>query len=501
MKYQEVSPDYFARRKLRRYAGFWSLWALGVGAVISGDFFGWNFGLSVGGFGGLAIATVIVAVMYLGLCYSLAEMAPALPHAGGPYSFARAGLGPWGGFITGLAASIEYILTPAVIVVGIGGYMGAVVNSLVGLNLPAPLWWLLFYVIFVGINVWGVAATFRVTVAATLLALAILLVFWIGAIPHFRWELALNIPPASGQSPWLPFGWGGMFYALPFAVWFFLAIEQVPLAAEEAQQPRRDLPKALLWGILTLLIAAALTLLLNSGIAPGAMAVGISPDPLFDAFKTIFGEGIGAVALSLAAVAGLVASFHAIIYAYGRNLYSLSRAGYLPKGLSLTLRGRQTPHLALLAGAAIGYGIALLIEFGNAWFSSWFSAALLIEFGNSGFSGWLSADDVPVAAVLLNMAVFGAVISYVLQMAAFIRLRQRFPAMERPYVSPLGIAGAAVAGLIALLVLVFSLLNADYRMGLYGCVLWFAAGLLYFALKGRRQLVKSPEEEFAAGLY
>ena len=479
MKYQEVSPDYFARRKLRRYAGFWSLWALGVGAVISGDFFGWNFGLGVGGFGGLAIATVIVAVMYLGLCYSLAEMAPALPHAGGPYSFARAGLGPWGGFLTGLAASIEYILTPAVIVVGIGGYMGAVVNSLFGLNLPAPLWWLLFYVIFVGINIWGVAATFRVTVAATLLALAILLVFWIGAIPHFSWDLALNIPPAAGQSPWLPFGWGGMFYALPFAVWFFLAIEQVPLAAEEAQQPRRDLPKALLWGILTLLIAAALTLLLNSGIAPGAAAVGVSPDPLFDAFKTIFGDGIGAVALSLAAVAGLVASFHAIIYAYGRNLYSLSRAGYLPKGLSLTLRGRQTPHLALLAGAVIGYAIALLIAFGQEWFG----------------------PTVPVAAVLLNMAVFGAVISYVLQMAAFIRLRQRFPQMERPYVSPLGIVGAAVAGIIALLVLVFSLLNADYRMGLYGCALWFAAGLLYFALKGRHQLVKSPEEEFAAGLY
>lgn len=479
MKYQEVSPDYFARRRLRRYAGFWSLWALGVGAVISGDFFGWNFGLGVGGFGGLAIATIIVAVMYLGLCYSLAEMAPALPHAGGPYSFARAGLGPWGGFITGLAASIEYILTPAVIVVGIGGYMGAVVNSLFELNLPAPLWWLLFYVIFVGINIWGVAATFRVTVAATLLALAILLVFWIGAIPHFRWDLALNIPPAAGQSSWLPFGWGGMFYALPFAVWFFLAIEQVPLAAEEAQQPRRDLPKALLWGILTLLIAAALTLLLNSGIAPGAAAVGVSPDPLFDAFKTIFGDGIGAVALSLAAVAGLVASFHAIIYAYGRNLYSLSRAGYLPKGLSLTLRGRQTPHLALLAGAVIGYAIALLIAFGQEWFG----------------------PTVPVAAVLLNMAVFGAVISYVLQMAAFIRLRQRFPQMERPYVSPLGIAGAAVAGIIALLVLVFSLLNADYRMGLYGCALWFAAGLLYFALKGRHQLVKSPEEEFAAGLY
>ena len=477
MKYQEVGPDYFARRGLRRYAGFWSLWALGVGAVISGDFFGWNFGLSAGGFGGLAIAAVIVAVMYLGLCWSLAEMAPAMPHAGGPYSFARAALGPWGGFITGLAASIEYILTPAVIVVGIGGYMGAVFNALFGWSLPAPLWWLIFYVIFVGVNILGAAATFRVAVAVTLLALGILLVFWIGAIPHFRWEWALNIPPEPGQSPWLPFGWGGIAYALPFAVWFFLAIEQVPFAAEEARQPRRDLPKALLWGILTLLVAAVLTLLLNSGIAPGAAEVGKSGDPLFLAFETIFGGGIGAVVLSLVAVAGLVASFHTIIYAYGRNIYSLARAGYLPRALSLTLRGRQTPHLALLAGAVIGYAIALLLEFGGDWF------------GGNG----------PVAAALLNMAVFGAVISYGLMMLSFIRLRLRFPNMERPYVSPLGIAGAAVAGVIALAVLVFSLLNADYRMGIYGCALWFAVGLLYFALKGRRQLVKAaPEEEFAA---
>lgn len=483
MKYQEVGPDYFARRGLRRYAGFWSLWALGVGAVISGDFFGWNFGLSAGGFGGLAIATVIVAVMYLGLCWSLAEMAPAMPHAGGPYSFARAALGPWGGFITGLAASIEYILTPAVIVVGIGGYMGAVFNALFSWALPAPLWWLIFYVIFVGVNILGVAATFRVAVAVTLLALGILLVFWIGAIPHFRWEWALNIPPEPGQSPWLPFGWGGIAYALPFAVWFFLAIEQVPFAAEEARQPRRDLPKALLWGILTLLIAAVLTLLLNSGIAPGAAEVGKSGDPLFLAFETIFGGGIGAVVLSLVAVAGLVASFHTIIYAYGRNIYSLARAGYLPRALSLTLRGQQTPHLALLAGAVIGYAIALLLEFGGDWFGDWF--------GGNG----------PVAAALLNMAVFGAVISYGLMMVSFIRLRLRFPAMERPYVSPLGIAGAAVAGIIALAALVFSLLNADYRMGIYGCALWFAVGLLYFALKGRRQLVKAaPEEEFAAAI-
>lgn len=472
VEYHVAGDEYFEKRGLKRYAGVWSLWALGVGAVISGDFFGWNFGLGAGGFGGLAIATAIIAVMYLGMCYSIAEMSPALPHTGGAYSFGRTAMGPWGGFITGLAENMEYVLTPAVIVVGIGGYMGAVFE---GLNLPEPVWWLLFYALFVGLNIVGVEVTFKFSVFITFLALAILVVFWIGAIPHFSWDQALNIPPEPGQSRFLPFGWEGVTKALPFAIWFYLAIEQLPLAAEESHDPKRDMPKGLLWGMLTLIVASVLTLLLNAGIAPGAAEVGKSADPLFLAFQTIFGEGATASVLALVAVAGLVASFHTIIYAYGRNIYSLSRAGYFPQWLSVTMRERKTPHVALIAGAVIGFVIALVIKYGEKWFG----------------------QDVPVGAVLLNMAVFGAVIAYVMQMIAFVRLRQRFPKIERPYVSPLGNAGAIVSGVIALATLGFLFLNPEYRPGVYGCAVWFAGGLIYFALIGRKKLVYSPEEEFA----
>ena len=119
----DVGQDYFEKRGLRRYARVWSLWALGVGAVISGHYSGWNFGLGVGGFGAMFIALFIIAAMYLGLIFSLAEMSPALPHTGAAYSFARSAMGPWGGIVTGLAESIEYILTPAVIVFFIGSYL------------------------------------------------------------------------------------------------------------------------------------------------------------------------------------------------------------------------------------------------------------------------------------------------------------------------------------------------------------------------------------------
>lgn len=471
--YRKTDAGYFERRSLRRFAGVWSLWALGVGAVISGDFFGWNFGLLSGGFGGLLVATAIVSIMYIGLCFSIAELSPALPHAGGAYSFGRTAFGPWGGFLTGLAESIEYVLTPAVIVVGIGGYVGTIAEASFGLDLPEPIWWAIFYAIFVGINIVGVELTFRVTVAITLLALAVLMIFWIGAFPLFSLEYALDIPPDPGRSLWFPRGLSGISASLPFAIWFYLAIEQLPLAAEESHDPKRDMPRGLLWGIATLIVASFLTLFLNAGIAPGATLVGQSEEPLFLAFRTIFGEGTGSTVLALAAVAGLVASFHAIIYAYGRNIYSLARAGYFPTWMSHTHPTRNTPSVALIVGAVSGYAIALAIQYGGALFG-----------------------DVPVGGVLLNMAVFGAVIAYIMQMAAYLKIKS-MAALDRPYLSPLGRPGAIVAGLIAMATLVFLFINPTYRPGVYGVAFWFALSLLYFGFYARHRMILSPEEEFA----
>ena len=473
--YQSTDTNYFAKRGLRRYAGFWSLWALGVGAVISGDFFGWNFGLAEGGFGGLAIATVIVATMYVGISYSISEMATMMPYAGGPYAFVRSALGPLWGYFTGLAAGMEYILGTAVIVVGIGGYVGTIINSAFGIGVPVPIWWVAFFTVFVGINIVGVEASFKATMATTFIALGMLCVFWIGAIPNFSWDIALNIEPEGGNSRFLPFGWLGIAQALPFAVWFFLAIEEVPFAAEESKNPQRDMPKAIMWAMLTLIVVAVLTLTLGSGIATGAAGVGESEEPLILAFEAIFGAGIGSALLSFVALAGLVASFHAIIYAYGRNVFSLSRAGYLPKWISVTHADRQTPHRALLLGAAIGLVVAVVIEYLPGLFES----------------------DAPVGAILLNMAVFGAVITYVMQMLAFVVIRRRMPEAERPYVSPVGIGGAIVAGVIAVVTIVAMFFNADYRIAILGCVLTLIVGIVYFAVYSRKQLVRSPEEEYA----
>jgi ethanolamine permease len=470
--YKKVGKEYFEQRGLRRYAKVWSLWALGVGAVISGHYSGWNLGLA-NGFGSMLVALFVIAAMYWGLIFSLAEMSPALPHTGAAYSFARSAMGPWGGMVTGLAESIEYILTPAVIVYFIGTYMTAIFETAADAQ---PAWWIASYVIFLLLNLRGVELSFRVSVVVTFGALAVLAIYWVSALPQFdlhRW--ALN------NGPWLPQGFGGILATLPFAVWLFLAIEQLPLAAEESADPKSDMPKALILGMTTLMISAVLTVFLNSGVgspAPGKMqgslSLATSSEPLLDGFRVIWGD-VEAKTLAFLAVIGLIASFHTIIYAFGRQIYSLSRAGYYLGFMSLTSGKHKVPYMALYAGSVLGLATMLVV---------WFVAGE-------------KERGAVIGGMLLNMAVFGAMISYAMQGLAFILLRKNLPNIERPYRSPLGNFGASVTIVIALLTLYYQLQDPVYRNGVYAVAVFYVLGLAYFALVGRHRLILSPEEEFA----
>ena len=476
--YRKVGAAYFEQRGFRRYAGVWSLWALGVGAVISGHYSGWNLGLATGGWGGMLVAGIIIMIMYLGLVFCIAEMAPALPHTGAAYSFARSAMGPWGGFITGLCENVEYVLTPAVIVFFIGSYMGGIFETPASFQ---PIWWILMYAVFLALNIVGVELSFRVTLVVTLAALAVLIIFWISAIPHLdfsRW--ALNIAPdgtelPEGNGPYFPFGIHGVLATLPFAVWLFLAIEQLPLAAEESIDPKRDMPKGIILGMLTLIVSAGMIVWLNPSVmGVGSFALGKSGEPLLDGFRAIYG-GSAAKILAFIAVVGLIASFHTIIYAKGRQIYSLSRAGYFPPALSVTHRGYKTPHLAMIIGALVALAVMFIVWFGVG-----------SERGSAIIGG-----------TLLNMAVFGAMFSYVMQGLTYIQLKRKFPHIARPYKSPLGNVGAALTVIIALVTIYMQLQDPVYVVGVLWVAAWFAVGIVYFALVGRHKLILSPEEEFA----
>lgn len=479
VSYQDVSAGYFEQRTLQRHAGFFTLLVLGVGAVIAGQYSGWNLGLAQG-FGSMLVATLIIAVMYLLLCSSIGEMSAALPHTGGAYSFSRTTLGPWGGFSTGLAENIEFILAPAANMF----FMGSYLSALFGTDPQwQPLWWLVGYALMLLLSVRGLGVSMRAVVLITLGAIAVLLFFFISALPHVDFAgNALNLAAGAdgkpvevegGNGPWLPFGLTGVMLALPFGVYMFLAIEQLPLTAEESHDPSRHVPRALVFGILILAALALGVLFFSASIGGGSFAMSSSSEPLLDGFRELFGNTASKL-LAAVAVLGLAASFLAGSFAAGRNIYSLSRAGYLPTGLSVTHARNKTPNLALLAGSLLA--LTLLLVF---WFS----------FGRE--------NNALMGGIMVSMIVFAGMISYILQSVAFIRLRRLHPQLPRPYRSRYGVTGAVVVIAIAAITLIYQFFDPLYKWAALGAAAWYLIGMAYFAFYRRHRLVLSPEEAFA----
>jgi ethanolamine permease len=461
--YENVGADYLEQRQLQKGAAGWVLLAgLGVAYVISGDFAGWHFGLGVGGWGGLLIATVLMATMYTAMVFALAELSSTIPTAGGGYGFARRAMGPWGGFMTGTAILIEYAIAPAAIATFIGGY----VETLTGIG--GWVVYLACYLIFIGIHLYGVGEALKLMFAITVVAVVALAAFVIGMIPQFEVANLFTIDPtsAAGASSFLPFGVVGIWAAFPFAIWFFLAIEGVPLAAEETRDPSTDMPKGLIGGMAALLLFAVLVLLFGPGGAGSAAFTSdemlAAPSVLPLALEEAYGGGNALVTfVNIAGLTGLIASFFSIIFAYSRQTFALSRAGYLPRLLSVT-GGRRTPWMALVVPGVIGFLLALTGD----------------------------------GATLINIAVFGATISYALMMLSHIVLRQREPDLDRPYRTPGGVATSGVALVLAVLAVIATFI-VDIRAALitFGV---YALFLAYFGLYSRHHLVaQAPEEEFA----
>lgn len=453
------NTEYFAQRQLKKGAVGWLLLVgLGVSYVISGDFAGWNFGIAQGGWGGLFVATIVVALMYLCMSLSMSEMSTMLPTAGGGYSFARVAFGQFGGYLTGTAILIEYAVAPAAIAVFIGNYC----EALFGIG-GWPIY-LFCYVFFMAIHLKGAGEALKIMFGITAIACVALLVFIVAMVPHFNAANLFNIavmPHTAGASSFLPLGYMGIWAAVPFAIWFFLAVEGVPLAAEEAKDPAKSLPRGLIGAMLILTAFAMLILFLGAG-AAGANTLQNSGAPLVDALVKVYGTNTWlATFVNFVGLAGLIASFFSIIYAYSRQIFALSRAGYLPTSLSLTNKNKA-PYLAIIIPGIIGFLLSLTKE------------------GDS----------------LILIAVFGATISYVLILLSHIKLRLSKPDMPRPYKTPGGIITSSIALVLAVAAVVAGfVVNPKVWFIAAGIYVVFIA---YFLFYSRYHLVKgTPEEEFA----
>lgn len=384
------------------------LWGLGVGYVISGMYFGWNLGLEKGGTLGLAIATFFIIIMYVTFTFSYTELACSIPKAGGGFDYANRALGKDWGFIAGMAQNIEFIFAPPAIAFAIGAYF-----NLFFPGIPILAIAIFSYIVFTALNIYGVKAAAIFELVITIFAVAELLLFAGVSLPHFELKHL--------QQNAFPNGWGGMFAAIPFAIWFFLAIEGVANVAEEAINPRRAILVGFGSAIATLVVLCILTFAGSVGVAGWEAIVyksdGTASDsPLPLALGQIVGNNnILYHLLITVGLFGLVASFHGIILAAGRSSFEFGRVRYAPAFLGKIHLKFRTPANALLVNMLVGI-IALLTG---------------------------------KTAEIITISVFGALTLYSISMVALLRLRKKEPNLERPFKVPLYPAFPIVALIIA----------------------------------------------------
>lgn len=365
------------------------LWAISVGLVISGEYFGWNYGWGVAGTIGFLLATLVVTLLYVTFIFSFTELTTAIPNAGGPFSYARKALGPIGGLIAGYATLVEFLLATPAIAFALGNYLHFLHPGLPVLGTAIGV-----YLLLTGINLLGIKESAAFTLLFTLLAVVELLVYFGIVAPHFKMENFLKDA--------LPFGYSGVFAALPFAVWLYVCIEGVAMVAEEVKNPARNIPIGYISGILTLVVLAIAVMMFTGGITNWQRLSAIDY-PLPEAIGIVLGKDSGITKIFAGiGLFGLIASFNGIIISYSRQIFALAREGYLPSLLAAIGRKRQTPYNALVVGALAGI-IALCIS---------------------------RTDQLVVLSVL------GAIVMYIVSMISLFVLRRKEPQLERPFKTP-----------------------------------------------------------------
>ncbi|MDQ6684272.1 MAG: ethanolamine permease [Pseudomonadota bacterium] len=439
---------------LAKTLGTFQLWGIAVGLVISGEYFGWSYGWASAGTLGFLVTSVFVAAMYTTFIFSFTELTTAIAHAGGPFEYSRRAFGPSGGYVAGFATLIEFVFAPPAIALAIGAY--------VKVQYPAvdPKWIAVAaYCVFMGLNVAGMTIAAGFELAVTLVAIFELLVFMGVVAPGFS---SANFVKGgwAGQDAFSAAAIPGMVASIPFAIWFFLAIEGVAMAAEEAKQPQRSIPIAYIGGIGTLLALALGVMVFAGGVGDWSKLANLN-DPLPQAMRIVVGSSSGWLHMLVwLGLFGLVASFHGIIIGYSRQIFALARAGYLPPLLGRIQPRFGTPAWAIGAGGAVGIAAIFSDD--------------LIQFGGQSLT-----------ANIVTMSVFGAIVMYIISMASLFRLRRSDPQLERPFKAPLYPwfpAFALLAAVACLLTMIyFNRLVAAIFVALMGL------GYLYFrTTAGRR---------------
>jgi ethanolamine permease len=446
------------QKSLKKVAGPMLLWGIAVGAVISGDYYGWNAGLGFTGYWGYLVALGIMGLMYLGLSLVIGELGSAIPHSGGAYAYVRTALGKLWGYVAGVSVLLEFVFSPVAVALTVGAYVQVLFP-----NVPILLSAAICYAVSIILHLTGAAGSLRFEFVITAIACLGLILFAAIGLPKVTID---NLNQYSAGAVF-PNGIAGLWAALPLAAWFFFAIESLPMSAEETRNPEKDMPRALIGAWITLAFIGVVTLTVASGVGDANLPSAAAP--LTAALQNVVGQqGWIVPTIAVFSLVALLASFHAILLGYSRQVFALSRAGYLPEWLS-RLNSRKVPIWGLIVPGIVGYLFCIIGD-------------------------QVLADAVPV---LVTLSVLVAAVSYMLMMISAIVLRRRRPDMHRPYRVPGGEGLMWVSLVIAFILIPASLVS--YPIAFVVGVVVIGLFLAYFfAIGSKRSGDRTAEEELAA---
>ncbi|MGL4484960.1 MAG: ethanolamine permease [Anaerovoracaceae bacterium] len=421
------------------------LWAIAVGLVISGDYYGFSYGFATGGPVSFLVSFIPVSIFYITFIFCYVELATSIPHAGGPSAYARKAMGPFAGFITGFSVLIAFLVSPAAVAIA----TGALINYLFPL-IPA-LWATVgFFCVFVIINLFGVKSSSIIELVVTIVSLVGLVVYAAVAAPHFDSTKFFTDPAFTN-------GFAGVAGAMTFAMWFYFAIDGAAMGAEEMENPRRDIPKGYLLAVGTLFITSMIAIMLPAGIADYKQVAEVD-FPLAYSLELLFGPtSVWPKVLAGVALFSMVASFLGIVIGYSRQAYAMGRTGYLPKVFA-KVNKMGSPHFALVIPGVISLCLAM--------------------------SG--------ATAVMVTISVFAAIIMYIMVVISLFVLRKKEPELNRPFKVSYPIVPVICIIFVALLFVCVLVFNITI---LVWVLLVYAVAVIYYFVYGKKN-IRPFEEEF-----
>jgi ethanolamine permease len=463
------------------------VFCFGIGLVISGEYFTFQFGIAAAGFGGYIIVVFVIAVAFLCLVFCLAELSSSFPFAGGSFGFGRAMVGRFSGYLVGLNETIEWVFSCLSIIYSLAAMFTVFFDSEAKLE---PLWALIILCVALVINCLGHRVYWFFTISVTLISVATLLVYFFGII-HFS-DFQANAGYAAGlsydvpvdvnddskgvntypQRAWFVNGGIGALQSAPYAVWLFLGIEGVPLMAEETVNAKKLVPQGMIPAMVVLMIAGFLSVICSCAVPESAIGnLATAAFPLNEGFDLILSNGQRTTdprLLALIQFPCLFISALTIQFCYGRQLFAMSRSGYLPQFIAKTWQSRGTPVGALLAGSVCVYAGYLLIYF---------------------------TDPTIYGPILFNMGIIGALVNYCAMAICFIIRQYRFSAIQPPYKAPTGVIGAVFSFCVFFISFISVCVWVQWGwQAVIGVVILLAVGTVYYIVYARYHLIMSPEE-------